>query len=237
MFRTSRKTYQSSFSSYQKKKKPLPRLLILGSVSLILIGLELLARLGVGLAGKQNEFAAYEGEPLNVTAYRLRYLDRANQPYDGLPDRGRLKVRRSSLTGYRLVENQQSNAWRINEQGFRADQAIAATKPKDEVRIFVLGGSTAFGQMSSSNQTTFAHRLEARFNQQVAIQKSNSGKFRPDVLPYYADELAKAMSLPPRIQESRYRVVNAAVPGYASSNQLGQLALQIFPTNPTTSSS
>ncbi|MGV0026486.1 SGNH/GDSL hydrolase family protein [Phormidesmis priestleyi] len=232
MFRTSRKTYRSGFSSYQKKKKSLPRWLILGSIPLILIGLELIARLGVGIAGKTAEFASYEGEPLNVTAYRLRYLDRANQPYDGLPDRGRLKVKRSSLMGYKLVGNQQSNVWRINEQGFRTEQAIAPTKPKDEVRIFVLGGSTAFGQMSSSNQTTFANQLETRFNQQVATQKTNSAKFRPDVLPYYADELSKAMALPPRIRESRYRVINAAVPGYASSNELAQLTQQILAYKP-----
>ncbi|KAM3115079.1 SGNH/GDSL hydrolase family protein [Phormidesmis sp. 146-33] len=232
MFRTSRKTYRSGFSSYQKKKKSLPRWLILGSIPLILIGLELMARVGVGLAGKTAEFAAYEGEPLSMTAYRLRYLDRTNQPYDGLPDRGRLKVRRSSLLGYKLVGNQQSNAWRINEQGFRMEQAIAPTKPKDEVRIFVLGGSTAFGQLSSSNQATFANQLETRFNQQVATQKTNSAKFRPDVLPYYADELTKAMALPPRIRESRYRVINAAVPGYASSNQLAQLTQQVLAYKP-----
>jgi lysophospholipase L1-like esterase len=232
MFRTSRKTYRSGFSSYQKKKKSLPRWLILGSIPLILIGLELIARLGVGIAGKMAEFAAYEGEPLNVTAYRLRYLDRANQPYDGLPDRGRLKVKRSSLMGYKLVGNQQSNVWRINEQGFRMEQAIVPTKPKNEVRIFVLGGSTAFGQMSSSNQATFANQLETRFNQQVATQKTNSAKFRPDVLPYYADELSKAMALPPRIRESRYRVINAAVPGYASSNELAQLTQQVLAYKP-----
>ncbi len=232
MFRTSRKTYRSGFSSYQKKKKSLPRWLILGSIPLILIGLELIARLGVGIAGKTAEFAAYEGEPLTVTAYRLRYLDRTNQPYDGLPDHGRLKVKRSSLMGYKLVGNQQSSVWQINEQGFRMEQAIALPKPKDEVRIFVLGGSTAFGQMSSSNQATFANQLETRFNQQVATQKNNSAKFRPDVLPYYADELAKAMALPPRIRESRYRVINAAVPGYASSNELAQLTQQILAYKP-----
>lgn len=231
MFRSSRKTYKSSFSSRQKSR-PLPRWAILGSIPLILLGLELLARVGVGIAGKTAEFASYEGEPSNVTAYRLRYLDRANQPYDGLPDRGSLRVKRSPLMGYKLVENQQNNFWRINEQGFRTEQAIAATKPKNEVRIFVLGGSTAFGQLSSGNQTTFASQLETRFNQQVASQKTNPNKFRPDVLPYYADELVKAMALPPRIRENRYRVINAAVPGYASSNELAQLALQILSYKP-----
>lgn len=205
---------------------------ILAAIPLTLIGLELLVRLFTFATGKTAELDAYEGEAAIVNAYRLKYLDQSGHPYDGLPNRGRLKVERSPLMGYRLVENQQSNAWYINEQGFRADQPVAPTKPKDEVRIFVLGGSTAFGQMSSNNRTTFASKLETRFNQQVATQKTSPKKFRPSTLPYYADELVKAMALPPRIRENKYRVINAAVPGYASSNELSQLASQVLSYQP-----
>jgi lysophospholipase L1-like esterase len=197
-----------------------------------LIALELLVRLGAGVSGKTTELQSYEDEPPTITAYRLKYLDPTGKPYEGLSDRGRLQVKRSPVLGYRLVESQQSNSWRINAQGFRADQSLDAAKPKDEIRIFVLGGSTAFGQLSSSNQTTFAAKLEQRLNQQVATQKTNPGKFRPDILPYYADELAKAMALPPRIRENRYRVINAAVPGYVSSNELAQLALRVLSYKP-----
>ena len=232
MFRTGRKSYRSSLSSYQRKKKPLPRWAILSALPIALITLELVARFAAGISGKAPELSAFEGEPLKVSAYRLNYLDQSGSPYDGLSDRGQLTAKRSSLMGYKLIGNQKSPVWQINEQGFRANQPVTVAKAKDETRIFVLGGSMAFGQMSSNNQSTFAAQLEMRLNQQVAAQKSSSAKFRPDVLPYYADELAKAMTLPPRIRDSRYRVINAAVPGYASSNELSQLALQILSYKP-----
>ncbi len=233
MFRSSRKTYsyRSSRSLYQKKK-PLPRKWVLLSIPLALIGLELLVRLIVGVSGKTDELSAFQGEPLNVTAYRLKYLDRAGKMFDGLPNQGQLTVKQSPVMGYRLVGNQESQDWKINEQGFRSDQAIALDKPKGEVRIFVLGGSTAFGQLSSSNEATFTQKLEARLNQQVAAQKANPGKFRPAVLPYFADELDKALALPPQIRENRYNVINAAVPGYISGNELSKLAFDVLPYQP-----
>jgi hypothetical protein len=42
----------------------------------------------------------------------------------------------------------------------------------------------------------------------------------------------KLVGLAPKIREGQYRVINAAVPGYASGNQLAQLALQILPYQP-----
>ena len=232
MLKSSRKPFKSRYG-LNRKKRSFPRWwVVLISIPLILLGLELLMRLYVGFAGKTAELEAYQGEPLNTTAYRLKYLNSSNKPLEGLPNGGRLMVKHSPLLGYRLIGNQQSNFWSINAQGFRSDQSIEPAKPKNEVRIFVLGGSTAFGQLSSNNQTTFASKLETLLNQQVATQKSNPRKFRPDVLPYFADELAKAMTLPPRIRESRYRVVNAAVPGYISSNELAQLTLQVLAYQP-----
>ncbi|MBE9009003.1 SGNH/GDSL hydrolase family protein [Pseudanabaenaceae cyanobacterium LEGE 13415] len=210
----------------------MPKRWIVLSVPLVLIGLELLARLAVGVTGKTAELNAFQGEPLNVTAYRLRFLDQKGNAFDGLPDHGQLTAKRSPMLGYRLMSNQQSPVWKINEQGFRADQPISVDKPKDEVRIFVLGGSAAFGQLSSNNQNTIAAQLEARLNQQVAAQKATPAKFRPDTLPYFADELEKALKLPPRIREARYRVINAAVPGYASGNELAKLAFEVLPYKP-----
>ncbi len=233
MLKSSRRPYRSSYGLNRRKKRPFPWLWVaLISIPLTLIVLELLMRLVTGFTGKVTELEAYQGEPLLITGYRLKFLNSSGEPYDGLPAQGRLAVKHSPLMGYRLVSNQQSNFWKINEQGFRAEQAIAPEKASDEVRIFVLGGSAAFGQMSSSNQTTFANKLETLLNQQVATQKSNPKKFRPNILPYYADELARAMALPPRIRESRYRVVNAAVPGFISSNELAQLSLQVMAYKP-----
>lgn len=230
-FRSSRKSSWSSRSLYQKKKA-LPKRWIFLSIPLVLLGLELFARLAVGAAGKTAELDAFRGEPLNITAYRLKFLDQQGRPFAGLPDHGQLTVKRSPMLGYRLMGNQQNPAWKINEQGFRADQAVSLDKPKDEVRIFLLGGSAAFGQLSSNNQSTIAAQLETRLNQQVAAQKSAPNKFRPDTLPYFADELEKALKLPPRIRETRYRVINAAVPGYASGNELAQLAFEVLPYKP-----
>lgn len=232
MLRSSRKPYRSSYR-LNRKKRPFPWLwAVLIGIPVTLVVAELLMRAATSLNGNSAELEAYQGEPLNITAYRLKFLNSAGEPYDGLPNRGRLQVKHNPLMGYRLVGNQQSEFWQINAQGFRAEQAISLEKPRDEIRIFVMGGSAAFGQLSSSNQTTFASKLENLLNQQVSTQKTNPKKFRPDVLPYYADELAKAMALPPRIRESRYRVVNAAVPGYISSNELVQLSLQILAYQP-----
>jgi hypothetical protein len=86
--------------------------------------------------------------------------------------------------------------------------------------------------MNLSNQETFANKLEGSLNIRVAKQKAAPENFRPDFLPYYKPERIKALSLPLRIREGKYRVINAAVPGYTSGNQLAQLALQILPYKP-----
>lgn len=226
MFRPSRR------SPYRKKRQISWPLYALLGLPIALIALELLVRLFAGVTGQSDELAAYKGEPAKATAYGLKFLDSNQNPYDGLTTKGQLAAEHSLLMGYTLVGKQQSQFWQLNEQGFRSDRPVPLAKPKGEVRIFVLGGSTAFGQMSSSNQTTFANKLEATLNQQIAQQKSNPEKFRPDVLPYFKEEVDKALALPPRIREGKYRVINAAVPGYASGNELAQLALQVLAYQP-----
>ncbi len=223
---------KSRYKPYQKRRQPPSPLILLLALLLILILLELLARVAVSVAGKNAELAAYEGEPTEVTAYRLKFLDQNQQTYGGLPNSGRLVAKRRLSVGYQLAGKQQSKFWRINEQGFRDDQPVSQAKPKDEIRIFILGGSTAFGQMSSNNATTFAHKLEGSLNIRVKQQKASPEKFRPDFLPYYKPERVKALALPLRIREGNYRVINAAVPGYTSGNELAGLALQILPYQP-----
>lgn len=224
--------FKSRRSTYRKRHRPLPLLAIALAIPLVLILLELSVRLLVSVTGKSAELAAYEGEPASVNVYRLKFLDHNQQPYDGLSDRGRLAAQRSLAVGYRLVGNQQSNFWQINEQGFRDDNPVPLTKPKDEIRIFLLGGSAAFGQWNPSNQATVASKLETRLNERIAQQGRSPEKYRPTTLPFYKPDLAKALALPPQIREGQYRVINAAVPGYASGNELAQLALQILPYSP-----
>ncbi|MGK7873569.1 MAG: SGNH/GDSL hydrolase family protein [Xenococcaceae cyanobacterium] len=228
---------RSSFYSnpyYSKPKRRLgflPLLLIL-SVPLLLILLEVLARIFVGVTGKSTELAVYEGEPPMVTAYSLKFLTESEKPVEGLSDRGSLLAKRSLSVGYQLLGNQQNEFWQINEQGFRDNDSLPLAKPKNEIRIFVLGGSTAFGQWNQNNEDTIASKLEARLKERVTQQKRSPNKYRPDVFPFYKPDRAKALALPPKIREGQYRVINAAVPGYASGNELAQLALQILPYKP-----
>ena len=156
--------FKSHRRSYRKPHRSLPLPVIMLAIPLALILLELSVRLFVGVTGKSAELAAYEGQPENVTAYCLKFVGQTQKPYDGLSDRGHLAAQRSLAGGYKLVGNQKSNFWRINEQGFRDDEPVPLEKPTGEVRIFLLGGSTAFGQWSASNQATIASKLESRLN-------------------------------------------------------------------------
>lgn len=230
---------KSRRSTYRKRQRPLSLLAIgiIMAIPLVLILLEVLARLLVGVTGKSAELAAYEGETAIVDVsplklYRLKFLSKTKRPYEGLSDRGQLAAQSSLAVGYRLVGKQKSQSWQINEQGFRDQDPVPLVKPKNEIRIFLLGGSTAFGQWNRRNQSTIASKLEIRLNQRVAQQRRSPEKYRPADLPFYKPDLEKALALPPKIRDGQYRVINAAVPGYASGNQLAQLALQILPYNP-----
>ncbi|MEQ8755888.1 MAG: SGNH/GDSL hydrolase family protein [Coleofasciculus sp. G1-WW12-02] len=218
--------------TYRKRRSPLPLLAIVLAIPIALILLELSTRLLVGVMGKSAELAAYEGEPAIVNVYRLKFLNDTNKPYDGLSEQGRLAAHRSLGVGYQLVGDQTSNFWQINPQGFRDTEPVPLAKPNTEFRIFLLGGSTAFGQWNPSNQATIAAQLEARLNERVAQQQRSPEKYRPTDLPFYKPDLEKALALPPKIKGGQYRVINAAVPGYASGNELAQLALQILPYQP-----
>ncbi|WP_242041641.1 SGNH/GDSL hydrolase family protein [Alkalinema sp. FACHB-956] len=235
MFNLRRRTsssYSSSYYGSRKKKQRIPKLWIIAAIPLGILALEILLRMGTSILGKSDELTAYVGEPEIAANYHLKPLNQAGQSMQGISGHGSLAIQETPLTGFKLVGNQKNDAVQINAQGFRSGDAVNLTKPKNEVRIFVLGGSSAFGQFNSSNQSTFATLLEARLNQQVQEQKSNTKKFRPDVLPYYADELEKALKLPPKIRDGQYRVINAAVPGYTSGNTLTQVASQILAYQP-----
>jgi lysophospholipase L1-like esterase len=176
------------------------------------------------MLGKGAEMDAYVGEPPLNTQYRLNYHNQSNQPIQGLPSLGKLVVKQNPLLGYQLLEKQQNPIVQINDQGFRTGKNLDRSKAQTEVRILVLGGSTAFGQLAPNNETLFSQQLETRLNQQVQEQRTGSKNYRPDVLPYYADEQEKALKLPPKIRDAQYRVINAAVPGYTSGNTLAQIS-------------
>ena len=237
MFKTRRKPLfntrrRSIYNSYRPKRQPLKRWQIAASVPLAFLALELLTRLVVGVAGKTEDIKVYNGRNIDTATYGLNFVDSAGRAYDGLPRFGNLSVQATPLQGYTLYPGQESQAWSINDQGFRSSASLDLAKAADEMRIFILGGSTAFGQLSSDNTTTFGSQLQTKLNDQVVDQKNNPGNYRPAVLPYFADEEVKALAKPAAIQNKQYRVVNAAVPGHVTSNQLSHLVHEVLPYQP-----
>jgi lysophospholipase L1-like esterase len=216
--RSSRSAYRSS-----RRKPSIPTAWLLASVPLGILGLELLLRILMALLGQAGQIDSYRAEPPLNNQYRLTYHNQSGQPIQGLPSSGQLAVQQHPLLGYQLKPNQQNPALTLNNQGLRRAKPLDLAKPKTEIRILVLGGSTAFGLLAPNNDATFAQQLETLLNQQVQDQRSNAKKFRPDVLPYFADEQEKALKLPPKIREAQYLVINAAVPGHTSGNTLAQL--------------
>ncbi len=212
---------------YGRRRQSIPMPWLIAAIPVTLLAVELLLRIGVGFAGKTAELNAYQGEPPIATNYRFKPFTSTQQPVQGVPGYGGLAVQAHPLKGYQLMPKQENAALQINAQGLRSSDDIPIAKPTGEVRILVIGGSTAFGSLASNNQTTFAHQLENRLNQQVKEQKGNTTKYRPDVLPFFADEMEKVLKLPPKIADARYRVINAAVPGYLSSNTLADYTTRL----------
>jgi len=219
------------------KRKPKPRrnwtwLWLLISAVLSLLVLELLTRIYIDLSGKREEFAQAISEPDIAESYQLKFLDQKGQPLEGFSNTGNLIAQQSLSVGYELVKNQENSYWQINEHGFRDRDALPITKPENEVRIFILGGSTAFGYGSSSNETAISELLETRLKKRLQQQKQAPQLYKPDILPIDPELRVEALKKNPKLKPANYRVINAAVPGYASGNQLAQLALQVLPYKP-----
>ncbi|ELS04599.1 GDSL-like Lipase/Acylhydrolase [Xenococcus sp. PCC 7305] len=219
------------------KRKPKPRrnftwLWLLISAILSLLVLELLTRIYIDLSGKREEFAQAISEPDIAESYQLKFLDQKGNPLEGISNTGNLIAQQRLSVGYQLVKNQENPYWQINEHGFRDRDELPITKPQDEIRIFILGGSTAFGYGSSSNETAIADQLENRLQKRLEQQKKLPQLYKPDVLPEDEELRAEARRKTPKLKQANYRVINAAVPGYASGNQLAQLALQVLPYKP-----
>lgn len=195
------------------------------------IGIELLARL-VTLATGFNVAEVENAAQERTQGYQLQFVSSDNRPYEEQPEQGQLWAKRNPLLGYQLLPNQANKFWSLNNQGFREDESLPLEKEDGEIRIFILGGSTAFGQLNTSNAHTLAHRLEALLAQRIDQQRTNPDAFQPVVLPYWADQVEDALALQPRIKDGQYRVINAAVPGYASGNDLAQLMHQVMHHSP-----
>ena len=222
------------FSSRKKGKRrsKLSLLWVIVSLSLSLLVLELLARIFLDLSGNRGKFAQANDELDLINAYQLKFVNEQGDTYKTLETNGSLLAQRSLSVGYELVKEQDNSYWEINPQGFRDRDPVSTSKPKDEIRIFLLGGSTAFGYGSSSNETTIGEQLEVRLQQRLQQQKSSPQLYKPDVLPLDEAKRKKSLAKPSKIKPGKYRIINAAVPGYASGNELAQLALQILSYKP-----
>ncbi|BAU66449.1 lipolytic protein G-D-S-L family protein [Stanieria sp. NIES-3757] len=237
------------------KRKPKPRrnlswLWVILSLLLSLMVLELITRIVMEVSGKKKESSQSQTETQIRKAYRLKFVTENGQPYQTIGVDGTLVAQRSVSLGYQLIPNQKNQYWQINEQGFRDTESISTVKPKDEIRIFLLGGSTAFGYGSFNNQETISEQLEARLNQRVQQQKDSPQMYRSNLVledetgkkqaedeagkKQAEDEAGKkqAATKPLKIKSGNYRVINAAVPGYASGNELAQLALDVLRYKP-----
>ena len=219
---------------FTSRKRMRPRYSIFSAIAsfvLIFIVLELLTRIFVDLSGNRNQFARANTQSNLDLAYKLKFVERdfnLNQESEDLS----LKATPSVSVGYKLLGNQENKHWQINAEGFRDRDPLSLDKPQDEIRIFLLGGSTAFGYKSPNNQATISEYLEQRLEQRLAQQKASPKLYKPDLLPFDKTKRQKSLAKPSKIKSGKYRVINAGVPGYASGNELAQLALQILKYKP-----
>lgn len=222
------------FTSRKKKRrqKRFSWLWLILSGVLSLLVLELVTRIFADITGQRAKFASTTEEAAIAKSYELQLLNEAGEAYPGSSEEGGLVAQRSLSVGYELIGDQESPYWKINDRGFRDNDPLPLAKPSGEIRIFLIGSSSAFGYGSTSNQAAIANLLEQRLQQRLNQQNSAPQLYKPDVLPLEPEARAEALKKPSLIKSGNYRVINAAVPGYTSGNQLAQLALQIVKYQP-----
>ncbi|WP_019507653.1 SGNH/GDSL hydrolase family protein [Pleurocapsa sp. PCC 7319] len=220
------------FTNRQRIRRRSSGLWVLVSIALILLVSELLVRIFIDLSGNKREFSQAQTGSEITDAYNLKFVTDKSSSNQDPKNQSQLKAQPSLAVGYRLLGNQEHKYWQINEQGFRDRDPVPATKPKNEIRIFLLGGSTAFGYGSSSNEATISEQLETRFQQRLQQQKSSPQLYKPDLLSFEPQKKQKQLAKPSKIKPGNYRVINAAVPGYTSGNELAQVALQLLKFKP-----
>ncbi|MEY2857578.1 MAG: hypothetical protein RLZZ74_1890 [Cyanobacteriota bacterium] len=224
------------FTPRRRAKRRFSLLGAIATVGLLLLSLELLTRIFIDLAGDQTKLAQAEETSNPMESYKLDFKasDRDNQAKNNAKTKASefLLAKSSMSGGYNLVENQQHKFWQINDQGFRDRDEVPLVKPKNEIRIFLLGNSTAFGYGSSSNSKTISDQLETRLQKRLQQQQATPKIYQSELPPTDKVELQKYLTKPPKIKSGNYRIINAAVPGYASGNELAQIALQVLKYQP-----
>ncbi|MEM6612235.1 MAG: SGNH/GDSL hydrolase family protein [Cyanobacteria bacterium P01_C01_bin.72] len=228
MFRS--KVRQRKIFTNRRRVRRFSWLGAIASVGLFLLSLELLTRIFIDISGDRSQYTQAEIKSDSLKAYQLNFV--SPQAVNRATTDDSLLAKSSISVGYSLVKNQQQDLWQINEQGFRDREAVPLVKPQGELRIFVLGSSTAFGYGSPNNSSTISAQLESRLQQRLQQQQTSPQKYQPDLLPFDQTDREKFLAKPAKIKPGNYRIINAAVPGYASGNELAQIALQILKYKP-----
>ena len=219
------------FTNRRRVRRRFSWLGAIASVGLFLLSLELLTRIFIDLSGERSKFAEAEVQSDPIKAYQLDFVPPQITQAE-VKNSDSLLAKGSMSVGYSLVENQQQELWQINAQGFRDREPVTVNKPSGEVRIFLLGNSTAFGYGNPNNSSTISAQLESRLQQRIGQQQASPQIYQPDLLPDDKAKRQKDLAKPPKIKPGNYRIINAAVPGYASGNELAQVALQILKYKP-----
>lgn len=98
-----------------------------------------------------------------------------------------------------------------NGQGFRRTEEVSATKPPDTYRIFLMGGSTAYGLGS----------LSPEGQRKYPVLNNN------ETIDHYVEEL-----LQHNIPSRRFEVINAGIPSHSSHHHLIYLNQTILKYHP-----
>ncbi|HEX4593608.1 MAG TPA: SGNH/GDSL hydrolase family protein [Bryobacteraceae bacterium] len=104
-------------------------------------------------------------------------------------------------TAFRNNPNYKSNGVQLNSEGFRRDQDVTLDKPPDTVRIFLLGGSTAYGGETLYPEIDDHWRIDNHQTIDHYLEKRLSSTF----------------------PAKRWEVINAAVKGYLLNQDLAML--------------
>ncbi len=179
-------------------KYPAYAAFVTGSVVLILVGLEWMAERALRATYLAAVYPDHFSMVLKDYTQPVSHYD-----YDFVP---RVCLLYNTVKGNRYEY--------ANNAGFREPRDISLEKPDDEYRIFLTGGSTAFGlgSIGQAAQITGWYALEYR-----------------ETISHYLEQILNATA---PIEGKTIRVYNTAVWGYAYQHHIGRYMAKLRRYNP-----
>ena len=110
---------------------------------------------------------------------------------------------RDEFTGYRMNPTYERVDRHHNAQGFRRDKDVSLEKPANTVRIFLVGGSTAYGYTTNMPEYT-NNRWRLLYNNQT--------------IDYYLEQ-----KLNQAFPSKHWEVINAAAPNFQMNQELAEI--------------